>query len=61
VPRGELDVTSLVAGLVIIALGTLLLLDRTDVINLRFGYFWPAITATVGAILLASGLTRGRR
>jgi hypothetical protein len=53
--------TSLVAGLVIIALGTLLLLDRTDVINLRFGYFWPAITATIGAILLTSGLTRGRR
>jgi hypothetical protein len=61
VPRGELDITSLVAGLVIIALGTLLLLDRADVIDLRFGYLWPAVTATIGAILLASGVTRGRR
>jgi hypothetical protein len=50
-----------VAGLVIIALGTLLLLDRADVIDLRFGYLWPAVTATIGAILLASGVTRGRR
>jgi hypothetical protein len=61
VPRGEFDVTSLVAGLVIAALGTLLLLDRTDVLDLRFGYLWPAVTATIGAILLTSGLTRGRR
>jgi hypothetical protein len=61
VTRRELDITSLVAGLAIAAFGTLLLLDRADVLDLRFGYFWPALTATVGAILLASGLSRGRR
>jgi len=61
VTRGDLDITSLVAGLALAAFGTLLLLDRTDVLDLRFGYFWPALTATVGAILLASGLSRGRR
>jgi hypothetical protein len=61
VARRKVDVTSLVAGVVIVALGTLLLLDRTDVLDLRFGYFWPALTATIGAILLASGLSRGRR
>jgi cell wall-active antibiotic response 4TMS protein YvqF len=61
VTRRNLDITSLVAGLAIAAFGTLLLLDRTDVLDLRFGYFWPALTATVGAILLASGLSRGRR
>ena len=58
--RRELDATSLVAGLALAAFGTLLLLDQADVLNLRFGYFWPAIAATVGAILLASGLNRGR-
>lgn len=58
--RRDIDVTSLVAGFVIAALGTLLLLDRVDALDLRFGYFWPALTATIGAILLASGLTRGR-
>jgi len=57
----DLDITSLVAGVALAAFGTLLLLDRTDVLDLRFGYFWPALTATVGAILLASGLSRGRR
>jgi Domain of unknown function (DUF5668) len=61
VTRASFDVTSLVAGLVITAFGALLLLDRVDVLDLRFGYFWPALTATIGAILLASGLSRGRR
>jgi hypothetical protein len=61
VSRRRVDVTSLVAGLTIAALGMLLLLDRAETLDLRFGYFWPALTATVGAILLASGLTRGRR
>jgi hypothetical protein len=61
VERRDLDVTSLVAGLALAAFGTLLLLDRADVLDLHFGYLWPAVTATVGAILLASGLSRGRR
>jgi hypothetical protein len=59
--RNRVDVASLVAGLVITALGTLLLLDRVETIDLRFGWLWPALAAAVGAILLASGLTRGRR
>ena len=58
--RRELDTTSLVAGLALAAFGTLLLLDQADVLTLRFGYFWPAVAATFGAILLASGLSRGR-
>ena len=56
--RPDLDTTSLVAGLVTIALGTLLLLDQVDVLDLGFGYVVPAFTATFGAILLASGLSR---
>jgi hypothetical protein len=58
-PR-SFDPASLVAGLVVAALGTLLLLDQTDVIELGFGYLWPALLATVGAILLAVGMT-GKR
>jgi hypothetical protein len=60
VRRGA-DRTSLVAGLVITALGLVLLLDRTGAIDLGFGYAAPAVTATVGAILLAAGLERPRR
>ena len=59
-PRRQLDVPSLVGGLALAGFGTLLLLDQLDVLDLRFGYLWPAVTATVGAILLASGLSRDR-
>ena len=55
------DPASLAAGLVICALGTLLLLDQVYVIDLRFGYLWPALLGTIGAILLAFGLTGKRR
>ena len=58
--RRDVDITSLVGGLVVVAFGVLLLLDRADVLNLSFGYFWPALAAMLGAILLASGLTRAR-
>ena len=61
VSRRRVDLTSLVAGLVTIALGSLLLLDRLEVLDLRFGYLWPALTAAAGAILLVSGLESRRR
>lgn len=57
-PAREIDRTSLVGGVAVIALGTLLLLDRIEVLDLGFGYLWPALAATAGAILLASGLSR---
>jgi hypothetical protein len=57
----DFDPASLVAGLVVSALGVLLLLDQTDVIDLRFNYLWPALLATIGAILLAVGLAGNRR
>jgi hypothetical protein len=56
----SLDSTSLVAGLVIAALGGVLLLDGTGAVDLRFAYLAPAVTATVGTILLAIGLSRSR-
>jgi hypothetical protein len=59
--RRPAELTSLVAGLAIAALGGLLLLDDRDAIHLGFAYLAPAVTATVGAILLASGLSRSRR
>lgn len=56
----RLDRTSLVAGTAITLAGTLLLLDRVDAIDVRFGYGLPLLIAVVGAILLAAGL-EGRR
>lgn len=58
--RSSFDVASLVAGLAIAALGALLLLDGGDAIDLSFAYLAPAVTATVGAILVATGMSRSR-
>jgi multidrug transporter EmrE-like cation transporter len=53
--------TSLVAGLALVALGILLLLDAHRSIHLGFAYTAPAVVAAVGAVLIASGLeARGR-
>ena len=52
----RLDRTSLVAGLVTTLAGAVLLLDRLDVIDVRFGYGLPLLIGALGAILLAAGL-----
>jgi hypothetical protein len=44
----------------VVALGVLLLLDATDSVDLRFGVLGPAACAALGAILLASGMSRPR-
>jgi hypothetical protein len=54
----RLDPVSLVAGAAIAALGGLLLADRLDALDLRFGSLTPIVLAALGAILLASGLSR---
>jgi hypothetical protein len=52
----RLDRTSLVAGVVVVISGIILLLDRLDAIDLRFGYAGPLLIAVVGATLLTAGL-----
>lgn len=58
--RRRPDITSLVAGACVIALGVLLLLDGTGTFDLHFAVLGPAACAAVGAILLTSGMTRSR-
>ena len=58
--RRNPDPTSLVAGIAVLALGVLLLLDASDTLDLRFGVLAPVACAAMGAILLASGMTRPR-
>ena len=55
------DAVSLTAGLALVVLGAALLLDRTGTVDLTFSSMAPIAFAVVGAILLASGLSRGRR
>jgi hypothetical protein len=59
--RRRLDVPALVGGIAVIVLGTLLLLDRLAVLHLGWGWLWPALLATAGAALVASGLAPPRR
>ena len=57
--RRRLDLPSLDAGLAVAVFGAVLLLDRLDVLDLRFAALGPLACAVIGAILLASGLVRG--
>jgi hypothetical protein len=54
------DLTSIVAGLSILALGVVLLLDASGTLDLRLGGFVPLACGAIGATLLASGMTRPR-
>ena len=56
--RERPDLLLLVAGCVLAAFGVVLLLDRTGTIELSFGSMAPMAFAVVGAVLLATGLTR---
>jgi hypothetical protein len=52
------DLTSLVAGLAVLALGAVLLLDAAGAVELKFAVLGPLACAALGAILLARGLSR---
>jgi hypothetical protein len=56
------NVTVLLTGIAVLALGALLVLDAGGTIDLRFAYMAPVLVGALGAILLAGGLaSRGRR
>ena len=57
-----LAVLSLAAGIAILALGALLVLERSDAIELSAGWIGAAFAAAAGSVLLVSGLSddRGR-
>jgi hypothetical protein len=54
----RLQLAPLVAGIGVILVGVLVLLDAQDVISLSFAALAPLACAVLGATLLASGLTR---
>jgi hypothetical protein len=47
-----------VAGLVVVVIGLLMLLDEDGAIDLSFAVFAPVACAAAGAVLLAAGLGR---
>ena len=56
---GKPDIRALVAGVAVLVLGALLLLNALDALDLSFALFAPVACAATGAILFANGLSRG--
>ena len=56
--RGRPDIPALVAGLVLLAFGGVLMLDAAGAIDLSLEWYAPLATGSVGAILVANGLSR---
>jgi hypothetical protein len=54
----RIDPAAVVAGVMVLALGVLLLLDARGALELRFAALGPLACVAVGAPLLAAGLTR---
>lgn len=50
------DPVLLTAGLGLVGLGAVLLLDALGSVDLGFGLLAPAVLAVIGAVLLVSGL-----
>ena len=55
----KVDLVSLASGVVIAALGALVLLDSSGALDLSLGWMAVALTGAVGAILLIDGLLGG--
>jgi hypothetical protein len=55
------DRVSFVAGVAMMAVGALLVLDQADAIELSPGIAGAALAAALGVILVASGLADDRR
>jgi hypothetical protein len=54
--RDRLDMTSLVAGLAIVVVGALILLQVDGTIDLEAGWLLSGLAAGSGVVLVASGL-----
>jgi hypothetical protein len=52
------DLATLLTGLSILALGTVLLLDQAGQLNLDFGSLAPIVLTVVGLVLLIGGLAK---
>ena len=55
------DPVSLVAGVTLLALGVLLILDQAGALDLTFGWLGATLAAVLGGVLVASGLSQGQR
>lgn len=58
--RHELDLTSLISGVLFVGLGLLFLTDRIGGFDLPVRWIWPVLLIGLGLAFLASGQTADR-
>jgi hypothetical protein len=56
----RVDPVSLASGVIVAALGSLILLDESGAVDVTLAWIAVVLTGAVGAILLISGLANGR-
>jgi hypothetical protein len=52
----RIDLLSLASGVVVTALGALVLLDSSDALDIPLGWVAVAVTAALGVVVLISGV-----
>jgi hypothetical protein len=52
----RVDLLSLASGVIVIALGAVVLFDSSDAVEVPLGWLAVAVTAAVGLVLLISGM-----
>jgi hypothetical protein len=55
---GRIDISTLISGLSVLALGIVLLLDQAGSISLDFGSLAPVVLTVLGLVLLVGGLAK---
>ena len=55
----RVDLLSLASGVVVVALGALVLLDSAHAVDVSLGWIAVAVTAALGVILVVAGLVGG--
>jgi uncharacterized membrane protein len=56
----DLNITSLIAGVVFIVLGVLFLLERLNVLVVSSQYVWPIVLVALGIAIIVGGERRHR-
>jgi hypothetical protein len=55
---GRVDISTLITGLSVLALGIVLLLDQAGQLSLDFGSLAPVVLTVLGLVLLVGGLAK---
>jgi hypothetical protein len=58
VRKGRVDISALISGLSVLALGIVLLLDQAGQLSLDFGSLAPVVLSVLGLVLLVGGLAK---